>query len=78
MFLTKIDRSVVLVGHDFASRRGLPRRLEVIDFGTLPRKCSRHVGVVQLQLTCKCTVIVLLFQNVMLQYCTEVCCIFKM
>jgi hypothetical protein len=36
MFLTKIDRSVVLAGRDFASRHELPRRLEAIDFGTPP------------------------------------------
>jgi hypothetical protein len=36
MFLTKIDRSVVLAGRDFASRHELPRRLEAIDFGTRP------------------------------------------
>jgi hypothetical protein len=36
MFLTKIDRSAVLAGRDFASRHELPRRLEAIDFGTPP------------------------------------------
>jgi predicted nicotinamide N-methyase len=36
MFLTKIDRSVVLAGRDFMSRHELLRRLEVIDFGTPP------------------------------------------
>jgi hypothetical protein len=36
MFLTKIDRSVVLAGCDFSSRHELPRRLEAIDFGTPP------------------------------------------
>jgi hypothetical protein len=36
MFLTKIDRSVGLADYDSASRYGLPRRLEAIDFGTPP------------------------------------------
>jgi hypothetical protein len=36
MFLTKIDRLVGLADHDSASRYGLPRRLEAIDFGTPP------------------------------------------
>jgi hypothetical protein len=53
MFLTKTDHSVVLAGRDFASRHEFPRRLEVIDFGTPPRKCSRHVGATRRQLTCK-------------------------
>jgi hypothetical protein len=78
MFLTKTDRSVVLAGRDFGLCHELPRRLEAIDFGTPPRKCSWHVGAAQRQLTCKCTVIVLLFQSVMLHCCTEVHCIFKM
>jgi hypothetical protein len=53
MFLTKTDRSVVLAGRDFALCHELPRRLEAIDFGTPPCKCSRHVGATRRQLTCK-------------------------
>jgi hypothetical protein len=52
-FLTKIDRSVGLADRDSASRYELPRRLEAIDFGTPPRKCSRHTGATRRQRICK-------------------------
>jgi hypothetical protein len=67
MFLTKIDRSVGLVDHDSASRYGLPRRLEAIDFGTPPGSVrgtpERHgaSGFVKCVFVMKCIVIALLY-----------------
>jgi hypothetical protein len=68
MFLTKIDRSVGLADHDSASRYGLSRRLEAIDFGTPPPGSVRGTperhganGFVKCVFVTKCIVIALLY-----------------